>query len=488
MQKRQRFALAVTFILIGLIVGLTISSSLNIQTPGNSQEPKISQEAIDILSRSSKAMAEVTAAVKPAVVNISTSKIVKSPFQDHPLFNDPFFRRFFGDDFGPALKPKDRKLSNLGSGVIVNKDGYILTNNHVVKDADDIQVRLSDKREFKGKVIGADPKSDIAVIKIDAHELPYINLADSDKLQVGETVIAIGNPFGLSQTVTSGIVSAVGRSNVGISDYEDFIQTDAAINPGNSGGALVNVRGELVGINTAIFSTSGGYQGIGFAIPSNMAKTIMESLISKGKVVRGWLGVSIQPITAEIAKQFKLKDEKGALVGDVMEGSPAEKAGLQRGDIIVEMNGKEIVDPATLRNLVANIGPGKDVQLRFLRDGKMMSTTVRIAELPSDQQMRAAVKKSQQALHGVSVQNITAEIRATLDLPKRVQGVLVTDVEEGTPADSVLQKGDVIMQINQIAIKNVKEYEAALQRLKGQTLSLWIWRNGTAFFVVMPQQ
>ncbi len=239
----------------------------------------------------------------------------------------------------------------------MNKDGYILTNNHVVKDADDIRVRLSDKREFKGKVIGTDPKSDVAVVKIDAHDLPYLRVADSDKLQVGETVIAVGNPFGLSQTVTSGIVSAIGRSNVGISDYEDFIQTDAAINPGNSGGALINVRGELVGINTAIFSTSGGYQGVGFAIPSNMAKSIMDSLISKGKVVRGWLGVSIQPVTAEIVKQFKLKDEKGALIGDVVEGSPAEKAGLQRGDVITEMNGKEVLDPSSLRNSVAGTAP-----------------------------------------------------------------------------------------------------------------------------------
>jgi len=487
MQKRQKITLAVTFILVGLILGLTISSSFNIQTHGNTQEPKISQETVDVLNRSSKAMAEVTAAVKPAVVNISTSKIIKSPVQNHPFFNDPFFRRFFGDDFGPAQKPKDRKQSNLGSGVIVNKDGYILTNNHVVKDADDIRVRLSDKREFKGKVIGTDPKSDVAVVKIDAHDLPYLRVADSDKLQVGETVIAVGNPFGLSQTVTSGIVSAIGRSNVGISDYEDFIQTDAAINPGNSGGALINVRGELVGINTAIFSTSGGYQGVGFAIPSNMAKSIMDSLISKGKVVRGWLGVSIQPVTAEIVKQFKLKDEKGALIGDVMEGSPAEKAGLQRGDVITEMNGKEVLDPASLRNSVAGTGPGKDVPVRFLRDGKQMTATVRIAELPSDPKARAAVKRSQ-ALQGVSVQNLSAEMRANLELPKRVQGVLITDVEDGTPADAVLQKGDIIMQVNRVDVRNVKEYEATLQRVKGQNLSLWIWRNGGGLFVVIPQK
>lgn len=487
MLKQHKFAFAGLFVLIGLIVGLTISSSFDIQSRGNSQEAKISAEAIDILSRTSKAMAEVTAAVKPAVVNISTSKTVKSPVQNHPFFNDPFFKRFFGDDFGPAQKPKDRKQANLGSGVIVDNNGYILTNNHVVKDADDIRVRLSDKGEFKGKVVGTDPKSDIAVIKIDAPNLPHLRLADSDKLQVGETVIAVGNPFGLSQTVTSGIVSAIGRSNVGISDYEDFIQTDAAINPGNSGGALINVRGELVGINTAIFSTSGGYQGVGFAIPSNMARSIMESLVSKGKVVRGWLGVSIQPVTADIAKQFRLQDEKGALIGDVVESSPAEKAGLQRGDVITALNGKEVIDPAGLRNTVASIGPGKEVPVRFLRDGKPMATTVRIAELPTDLQARASVKKSQ-ALQGVTVQNISPEIRNSMELPKRVQGVIVADVEDGVPADAVLQKGDVIMQVNRADVRNVKEYETAVQRLKGKGIFLLLYRNGATQFVTIPEK
>ncbi|HMK44913.1 MAG TPA: DegQ family serine endoprotease [Dissulfurispiraceae bacterium] len=485
MQKRHKTFFAATFILIGLIVGLTISSSLNIQTHGNTQEPKVSQETIDILNKSSRAMAELTAAVKPAVVNISTSKTIKGQALKHPFFDDPFFRRFFGDEFGQGQKPRDRKQANLGSGVIVDKDGYILTNNHVVKDADDIQVRLSDKREFKGKVVGTDPKSDLAVVKIDAHNLPLLKLGDSDKLQVGETVLAIGNPFGLSQTVTQGIVSAIGRSNVGISDYEDFIQTDAAINPGNSGGALVNVRGELVGINTAIFSTTGGYQGVGFAIPSSMAKSIMESLIKKGKVVRGWLGVSIQPVTQELAQQFKLKDEKGALVGDVMDGSPAEKAGLKRGDVIVEFDGKEVGDPSSLRNTVAATAPGKDVPVTFIREGKAMNATVRIAELPADLQARSAVKSSS-GIKGVTVQNITPEVRNALDLPKRVQGVVVTDVEDGSPADSVLAKGDVIAQVNRSDVKSVKEYEAALAKAKGKAL-LSIYRNGSFLYVTVPE-
>ena len=487
MHTRYKIGFGITFIMIGLVLGLVISSNFNVQTPGNSQEPKISQESIDILSRSSKALAELTTAVKPAVVNISTSKTIKSQGAPHPFFNDPFFKRFFGDDFGPMQKPKDRKQSNLGSGVIVDKNSYVLTNNHVVKDADDIRIRLSDKREFKGKVVGMDPKSDIAVVKIEANDLPALRLADSDKLQVGETVIAIGNPFGLNATVTSGIVSAVGRSNVGISDYEDFIQTDAAINPGNSGGALISVRGELVGINTAIFSTSGGYQGVGFAIPSNLAKSVMDSLITKGKVVRGWLGVSIQPVSSDIAKQFNLKDEKGALIGDVMDASPAEKAGLQRGDVITDFNGKEVSDPSGLRNAVAATAPGKDVTVKYIRDGKPLITTVRIAELPTDLQARSS-SRSSTGIKGVTVQNITPDIRSSLDLPKRVQGVVVTDVEDGSPADSVLMRGDIITQVNRVDIKNTKDYESAVAKGKNRKgMLLVVFRNGSSMFLTIPE-
>ena len=296
-QKKSTLVYGGTLIIVGIIIGLVLASNFNLIPNGHTQETNISKDSIDILSKTGQAMAEVVGAVRPAVVNISSTKTIKISGIQSPFSDEPLFRRFFGDEFGQFGRPREHKESGLGSGVIVDKNGYILTNNHVIKDADEIKVKLSDKREFKGKVIGTDPKTDLAVIKIDANNLPVIKLGDSDKLRVGETVIAIGNPFGLNQTVTSGIVSATGRANVGIADYEDFIQTDAAINPGNSGGALVNVRGELVGINTAIFSTSGGYQGIGFAIPSSMGKTVMDNLINKGKVVRGWLGVSIQPVT-----------------------------------------------------------------------------------------------------------------------------------------------------------------------------------------------
>jgi serine protease Do len=481
-QKKRPLIYGATLIVIGLIIGLGISSTFNLHSKAFTEEATISKEAIDILSKTGQAMAEVTAAVKPAVVNISSTKRIKMSGMQSPFFDDPFFRRFFGDEFGPFGRPREHKQAALGSGVIVDKDGYILTNNHVIKDADEIKVKLSDKREFKGKVIGTDPKTDLAVIKIDSNHLPVIKLGDSEKLKVGETVIAIGNPFGLNQTVTSGIVSATGRANVGIADYEDFIQTDAAINPGNSGGALVNVKGELVGINTAIFSTSGGYQGIGFAIPSSMAKVVMDNLIKKGKVVRGWLGVSIQPVTPDLAKQFEIKDDKGALVGDVVEEGPAEKAGIKRGDVIIEYDGKDVSDPSSLRNSVAGTPPGKKVTVKIMRDGKMQKVDVTIAELPAE--MQKLHGEFDNLLKGVMVQGLTPELKKNLDIPKRITGVVVADIEEGSPAVGVLMTNDVILEVNRKRINSMKDYEAVVSRIKsGQDILLLVFRNGSTSYI-----
>lgn len=480
--KKNQTAYAVMLIAAGLIAGLGISSHFNLQTVSSGEDARISQESIDMLTRNNQAMAEVTAASKPAVVNISSIKTLRTQPMQNPFFNDPFFRNFFGDQFGDMQRPREHKQSGTGSGVIVDKEGYVLTNNHVIKDADEIKIKLSDKREFKGKVVGSDPKTDIAVVKIEASNLPILKIGDSDKLRVGETVIAIGNPFGLNQTVTSGIISATGRANVGIADYEDFIQTDAAINPGNSGGALVNVRGELVGINTAIFSTSGGYQGIGFAIPSNMAKTIMDTLVKSGKIIRGWLGVSIQPITPELAKQFGLKDERGALVGDIVENSPAEKAAIQRGDVIIEYDGKEINDPSTLRTNVANTVPGKEVALKLLRDGKQTVIKVVIAELTPD--LAKQTGDFDNSLKGVHVQDISPDMKNTFDLPKRINGVVITDIEAGSPAEGVLNRGDVIMEINKKPINNAKEYAAIVSKIKsGKGMLILIYRNGSAIYL-----
>jgi len=475
-------------LLSALIAGLSVTLLL-LFSVSEAQGPAISEQSIDLLTRTGRAMAEVTAAVKPGIVNILTTRTVKVGGQD-PFLDDPFFKRFFGDQFGhQRQQPKEQKSSGLGSGVIVSPDGYIITNSHVVKDADEIKVTLTDKREFVGKVIGSDLKTEIAVVKIDAKGLPIVPWGNSDKLQVGEVVLAVGNPFGLNQTVTMGIVSALGRANVGIADYEDFIQTDAAINPGNSGGALVNVKGEVVGINTAIYSTSGGYQGIGFAIPSNMVKSIMESLIKRGKVVRGWLGVSIQKVTPELAKQFNLKDEVGALVGDVVEEGPADKAGLQRGDIIFEYDGKKIEEPYILRNMVANTLPGEQHAIKALRDGKAITMTITIGELPSDAQQPVEASDFQNALKGVSVQDMNPELAKKLRIPDKIKGVIVSDVDEGSIAAGALTQGDVIQEVNRKRVADVKSYKDVVAKIKkDESVLLLIFRAGSSLFVTLPQK
>ncbi len=456
--------------------------------PGHPEaaQPKISSESVDLLTKTGHALAEISSTVKPAIVNISTTRTVKITGGADPFFDDPFFRRFFGDQFGRQRQPQQRehRSAGLASGVILTGDGYIITNYHVVKNADEIKVTLADKREYTGKVVGSDPKTEISVVKIEAKGLPTLPWGNSDRLQVGEIVLAVGNPFGLNQTVTMGIVSAVGRANVGIADYEDFIQTDAAINPGNSGGALVNVRGELVGINTAIFSTSGGYMGIGFSIPSNMVKTIMDSLIRSGKVVRGWLGVSIQKLTPELATQFGIKGDQGVLVSDVVDNSPAEKAGLKRGDVILEFNGKQTDDPSLFRNMVAGTAPGEEHVVKVLRDNLTVTLKVTIGELPAE--MQAEAGGFQNALKGVTVQDITPDLAKKLNLPGRIKGVIVSDLDEDSPAAGLLMQGDVIQEINRKRITSVKEYREMVSSIKKESsVLLLVYRGGSSFFVTL---
>jgi serine protease Do len=489
MRKISALTKASIFIIAGLIIGLVISSQLGIENNGftkRAEEQKapvvteVPRESLNVLEAYSNAMVDVVRSVTPSVVNISTTQtVVRRGQSPGGLFNDPFFRRFFGDEFSRQFGgPREEQRSGLGSGVIVDGGGYILTNNHVVKDADTIKVTLSDTREFEGKVIGTDPKTDLAVIQIDQKDMPAIKWGDSDTLRVGETVIAVGSPYGLNQTVTQGIVSATGRANVNIADYEDFIQTDAAINPGNSGGPLINIRGELVGINTAIFSTSGGYQGIGFAIPSNMVKVIMDSLIKYQKVVRGWLGVSIQTVSEELAKEFKLKSRAGALVSDVMEDSPAEKGGIKRGDIIVEFEGKEIEDSLSLRNTVASTGPGTKAKVIVIRDGKKVKLTIEIGELPGEAAAKAGDYDN--ALAGVSVQDLTPDLRQKLGISKRVKGVLVAEPGEETG----LKQGDVILEVNRVPVENTETYHSVVSRIsKDESVLLLVNRNGRIFYM-----
>ncbi len=434
----------------------------------------------DILTQLGNAMAKVAEKVKPAVVNISTSKTVKTP---RLPFDDPMLRKFFGEG-----QPQKQKVFSLGSGVIATPNGYIVTCNHVIEGAEDIVVRLNDGRVMKGKIVGLDSRTDIAIIKITGENLPTITWGDSDKLMTGSVVIAIGNPYGLNQTVTMGIVSATGRSGIGLVDYEDFFQTDAAINPGNSGGALVNSKGELIGINDAIFSTTGGYQGIGFAIPSDMAKNVMDSIISQGKVIRGYLGVQVQPLTADLAKQFGMKDEKGILVVDVTEGSPADEGGLKRGDIIVSYDGKDVDNPFQLKNLVASTKPGEKVDMKIIRDGKPLSTSVTITELTSGPGS-TPVAEIDNALKGVVVQDLNADLLRHLGITRDIQGVVVIGVDEASRALGVLKKGDIIMEINKTEVHNTEEFKIAASKVsQNDSVLLLILRSGVVQYLTLAGQ
>ena len=465
------------------LTALFLAAGISSSDIAAAREKAISPESVKTLSGLSEALADVADAVRPAVVNISTTSVVNmedSPYGD--MFNDPFFRHFFGDGH-PGMKRK-YKSSALGSGVIVNENGFILTNNHVVKGADEIKVILYDKREFKGKVVGTDPRTDLSVVKIEAKNLPTLTLGDSSKLKTGDVVLAVGNPFGLNQTITMGIVSAVGRSNIGLADFEDFIQTDAAINPGNSGGALVNGRGELVGINTAIFSTSGGYMGIGFAIPSDMAKSVMDSIIKHGKVIRGWLGVSIQNLTPDLAKSLGIKETEGALIAGVENSSPADKAGLKRGDLITEMNGKKITDATALRNVVASMAPGAKADIKIIRSGKELTITAVLGEYKE----KKIVKKTayNNAFKGVTVQELTPSLRDKLNLPEGIAGVVVTDIASDSPSQGLLQVNDVIEEMNRKAVRSAQEYEAIVSKIgEHDTILLLIFRDGGSIYMTL---
>jgi serine protease Do len=432
--------------------------------------------------------APIVKQVLPDVVNISSSKVVRTPNQmteGAPM--DPFFQQFFGHGFGngPAV-PRERREQSLGSGVIVSPEGYVLTNNHVVEGATDIKVTLSDKRELKAQIVGTDPKTDVAVLKLDGSGFPTITLGDSAKVQVGDYALAIGDPFGVGQTVTMGIVSAKGRGNLGIEDYEDFIQTDAPINPGNSGGALVNDRGELVGINTAILAgNSGGNQGIGFAIPVNLAREVMTQILDHGKVTRGYLGVMVQPITPAMAKALGESQPQGVLVGDVTKDGPAKDSGVARGDIILTLNGTPMNDSNQLRNAVSMMPPGATVQLKISRNGATRDINVKLGELPGakEEAQNKNEDASKDALEGVSVENLDSVTAHQLGLPAGMKGVVVTDISPSSPvADSGLHKGDVIREVNHHPVHDVAEFNQAVQKGGNENLLL-VYRDGTTLFI-----
>jgi serine protease Do len=439
--------------------------------------------------------APVVKKVAPGVVKVVTStRAQNTSFNGAPNGMEDMLRRFFGDQFEGRMQRRNSAVprqQGLGSGVVVTKDGYILTNNHVVDGADEVKVTLQDGREFTAKVIGRDPKSDVAVIKIDAKDLPAVQMADSDKVEVGDVVLAVGNPFGIGQTVTTGIVSATGRAGAIGLDYEDFIQTDAAINPGNSGGALVDSEGRLIGINTAILSRSGGNQGIGFAIPANLAREVMGGLVKDGRVTRGFLGVRPQDVTPALAKEFKLKDNSGALVGDVTTDSPADKAGIQSGDVITEFNGKKMADSRHLRLAVAGIQPGQTVAVKLLRDGKSKSLEVTVAELPGSEALvknDSTKSEDNSTLNGVTVSDLDPQARQQFNLPETVNGVVVTDVQSDSPAaEAGLKPGDIIQEINSKPVKTAAEAVRLTENPKKKITRLRVWSNGGRHFVVVDE-
>jgi serine protease Do len=427
--------------------------------------------------------------VLPSVVNISSSKVVHnrmSSEEEMPM--DPFFRQFFGQEGnGRFNMPRDSREKALGSGVIVSPEGYILTNNHVIDGATDVRVTLSDKREFKARIVGADPKTDVAVVKIDAKNLTPITIGDSSKVQVGDVALAIGDPFGVGQTVTKGIISATGRGNLGIEDYEDFLQTDAPINPGNSGGALINDRGELVGINTAIISHgSGGSQGIGFAVPANLARQVMDQVLKNGHVTRAYLGIYPQDVTPRMAKAFGEKDSQGIVIGDVSPNSPAKQAGIERGDIILEVNGKPVTDSNQLRMSISMMQPGTELKLKTLRNGTERDATVKLAEMPKESAKADSTNDDpggSKALEGVEVSGLDSRTARQLGIPETTKGVVVTDIDPASKlADSGLQKGDVIQEVNHQPVTNVSEFQSAVHKAGSDPLLL-VNREGRTLFI-----
>jgi serine protease Do len=445
---------------------------------------------IELLEKVNQAFARIAKSVTPSIVNIQTTQVIK--VQQSPFFNDPFFRQFFGDMLGPYAIPREQREHALGSGVIVSPDGYVVTNNHVIAHATSIEVMLPDRRTFKGKVIGADPQTDVAVLKLDASGLPAASWGDSSTLQQGEIVMAFGNPFGLSFTVTRGIVSAVGRSGLGIENYEDFIQTDAAINPGNSGGALVNVRGQVIGINTAILSAStgpggeGGSNGVGFAIPSNVVKRVMESLVKTGRVERGYLGAQVTGLDESLARQFKVPDMTGVLVNDVTPGSPADKAGLKAGDVIRTIDGRPVDSKDRFTFEIASRPPEAVISLGFLRDGRPRTVKVALAARPSrSRRGESAPAVRTGTLAGITVEDLTPETRRELRLPADLRGVVITALDTScAAAQEGLQPGDVILNVGRERVRDVGDFTRLASDASGEVL-LRIVRQGSALYVVL---
>jgi serine protease Do len=499
----KRVIILAMLIVLAFVLSMTLQSSVGLSKDNNpmttmaknNQNKMISREDVELAQRLSDAFEAATNVVNQSVVPIFAEEEieVKNPLADpanpfREFFGDDFFKRFFGT---PPQSEKET-VHSLGSGVIVSTDGYILTNNHVVQGAEKLTVILMNNKKYSAKIIGTDPQTDMAVIRVDANDLPAASLGNSDNVKVGQWVIAVGNPFQLLHTVTAGIISAEGRSDIGLADYEDFMQTDAAINPGNSGGALADLYGNVIGINTAINSPSGGNVGIGFAIPINMAKGVMEKLIKYGKVTRGYLALIPQDIDENLEKALNLKSKKGSLIGGVTPGGPAAEAGIKSGDVIIKFDGKDIENSTQLRTLVAQARPGSKVMVTLIRDGKEREVEVKIGERPTQigkQTQQPSESEPQEQTYrqlGISVQDLTPDIANQLGYNNE-RGVLITDVAGGSPADDAgLQTGDLIKEVNRVKVISVREFKSIIGRLKrGDSVALLVQRGQNTFFVAV---
>ncbi len=483
-----------TTLACGLALGLGLGvffSDRDLISSANAAQPKIKTDAT-ALAQPNLTFGPVIKRVSPSVVNIFTSRTVKENARGMGG-QDEMLRDFFGFGGGQQGVPRERQERSLGSGVIVSEDGYIMTNNHVVDGADEIKVALNDNQTtYTAKIIGTDPHTDIAVIKVEAKGLPAITVTDSDNVDVGDVVLAIGNPFGVGQTVTMGIVSAKGRAGMGIVDYEDFIQTDASVNPGNSGGALIDAGGRLVGINTAILSRTGGNQGVGFAVPVNLARNVMERLIADGKVTRGYLGVMIQPLTPELAKEFHVPGNSGALVGEVTKNSPAAKAGLKEGDVVTEFNNRKVVDSRNLRLMVSQTAPETKTALKLIRDGKEKTMSVTLAAMPengiakADGRFNRSMRVDTDALAGVTLEDLDQHARSQFKIPADVRGALVTDVAAGSSAAAAgLRPGSVILEINRKPVTSASEAVELAEQAANNRALMRVWSGGGVQYVVI---
>jgi len=480
-QSQKNFIMFLLACLIGFFIVSVVEVLRSSFVPSGTGPDVLTASAISPGegSRMPGSFADLAERLKPTVVNISTTKTIRggglrSPFERY-FGDDDFFERFFGD-----VPRREFKQKSLGSGFIISDDGYIFTNNHVIEQADRILVKLSDGREYKAEVIGRDAKTDLALIKIKpSNSLPIADIGDSDRLRVGEWVMAIGNPFGLEQTVTVGIVSAKGRV-IGAGPYDNFIQTDASINPGNSGGPLFTMEGKVIGINTAIVAQG---QGIGFAIPISMAKSILPDLKSKGKVTRGWMGISVQDVTEDIAKNLRMKQARGALISDIFKGDPADKSGLRSGDVIIEINGKSINDSHELLIMIASFHVGDKVNVKVLRDGQERAFQVAVAERKDRPEMARENIEGKVSL-GMTVHSITPQMARQLDIPS-LKGVIVTDVEEGSSADEVgIQPRDIILQINKVRVNSLKDYQQEMSKASAKNSVLLLIKRGASTFYV----